>query len=177
MEPLEPQFRPAQESDVPQLRALYNDIIDAMDASRWHARWRKDGYPSDADLAAAARAGELQLCLVAGEVAGAMVLNHEYNAGYEQAPWAVDCSAAEVLCIHTLGVSPRFQRQGVAAAMVRHAAGVARACGCKCLRLDVIEGNLPADLLYQRLGFEFRGAYQLRYDSVCAEFNLYEYVL
>lgn len=177
MESIAPQFRPAEEADVPQLRRLYNDIIDAMDASQWHARWRKDGYPSDADLAAAARAGELQLCLVAGEVAGAMVLNHEYNAGYAQAPWAVDCAAAEVLCIHTLGVSPLFQRRGVAAAMVRQAESVARTSGCKCLRLDVIEGNLPADMLYRRLGFEFRGAYRLNYDSVCAEFNLYEFVL
>lgn len=177
MQPLIPQFRPATESDVPQLRLLYNDIIDAMDASRWHARWRKDGYPADADLAAAARAGELYLCTVAGELAGAMVLNHAYNPGYDQAPWAVACPAAEVLCIHTLGVSPRMQRCGIASALVGHAAAIARAAGCKCLRLDVIEGNLPADLLYRRLGFEFRGAYRLKYDSVCAEFNLYELVL
>ena len=162
---------------MPQLRLLYDAIIDAMDASRWHARWRKDGYPSDADFAAAARAGELWLCLVEGQLAAAMVLNHEFNAGYAQAPWAVHCAAHEVLCIHTLGVSPRMQRRGVASAMVSQAAAVARAKGCKCLRLDVIEGNQPADLLYQRLGFEFRGAYELKYDSVCAEFNLYELVL
>lgn len=170
-------FRPAVESDVPQLRNLYNAIIDAMDASCWHARWRKDGYPTDADFAAAARAGELWLCLAEGQLAAAMVLNHEFNPGYEQAPWAVPCARHELLCIHTLGVSPHFQRCGVASAMVRHAATVARNMGCKCLRLDVIEGNLPADMLYRSLGFEFRGAYRLKYDSVCAEFNLYELVL
>lgn len=171
-------IRPACTDDIEQLRLLYDEIIDAMDASRWHAQWRKDGYPSREDLLAKAIAAELWVCEYSGELAAAMVLNHSYNPGYSQAPWQVECGEDEVLCIHTLGVSPRFQRCGIASAMVHQAIAIARASSCKCLRLDVINTNRPADLLYLRLGFCCRGAFTLNYEgAVCTQFNLYEYVL
>ncbi len=170
-------FRLATPADVPSLRLLYNEIIEAMDASRWHAQWRKDGYPTDADLTQAAAQQTLHLACRGAEIVAAAVLNHHFNPGYNAVPWQVQCPPQQVLCIHTLGVSPRFQRCGVASAMVQHAVAVARALGCKCLRLDVIETNHPADLLYTRLGFSFREARRLEYDSVCAVFNMYELVL
>lgn len=170
-------FRKARAGDAAALRVLYNEIIEAMDASSSHAQWRKDGYPTDADLAAATAAGELYLAWCGTELAGAMVLNHAYNPGYDTVAWGVRCSPQQVLCIHTLGVSPRCQRQGVATSMVQYAIKVARSSACKCLRLDVIETNRAADLFYLRQGFELRATCRLKYDSVCAEFNLYELVL
>lgn len=170
-------FRLASPADVPALRVLYNEIIEAMDASRWHAQWRKNGYPTDADLKQAAESATLHLACLGQEIVGATVLNHHFNPGYHAVPWQVQCAPQQVLCIHTLGVSPRFQRCGVASALVQHAAAVARTLGCKCLRLDVIENNHPADLLYTRLGFSFREARRLHYGSVSAVFNMYELVL
>lgn len=170
-------FRAAQAEDIPALRSMYNDIIDVMDASRWHAQWRRDGYPTDEDLSAAAQRGELYLALHGAELVGAMVLNHDYNPGYDAVEWQVNCPRAQVLCIHTLGVSPNWQRKGVASAMVNYAAQLARRCACRCLRLDVIDTNRPADLFYSSLGFSLRGRQRLHYDSVSAEFNLYELVL
>lgn len=170
-------FRPARAADLPALRVLYNGIIEAMDASPWHAQWRKDGYPTDADLAAATAAGELHVAVRGCKIVAALVLNNRCNPGYQEVAWGVDCAAEQVLCIHTLGVDPACQRQGVAAAMVQYAVGLARERGCQCLRLDVIDTNRPADLFYTRQGFALRGQRRLVYDSVCAEFRLYELVL
>ncbi len=170
-------FRKARGSDAAALRVLYNEIIEAMDASTSHAQWRKDGYPTDADLAAATAAGELYLACCGAELAGAMVLNHAYNPGYDAVVWGVSCSPQQVLCIHTLGVSPRCRRQGVATAMVQYATAVARSLACKTLRLDVIDTNRAADLFYMRQGFLLRATRRLAYGSVRAEFNLYELVL
>lgn len=170
-------FRKARGCDASALRLLYNGIIEAMEASSSHAQWRKDGYPTDADLAAATAAGELYLAWCGDELAGAMVLNHAYNPGYNAVEWGVTCSPQQVLCIHTLGVSPRYRRQGVATAMVQYAIEVARSLACKSLRLDVIDTNPAADLFYLRQGFLLRSTRRLEYDSVRAAFNLYELVL
>ncbi len=51
--------------------------------------------------------------------------------------------------------------------MVHHAIAIARVSSCKCLRLDVINTNRPADLLYLRLGFCCRGAFTLNYEGGC----------
>lgn len=170
-------FRMATPADLPSLRVLYDEIIDAMDASRWHAQWRKDGYPTDADLAEAIEQGCLHLAVCGSTLAAAAVFNHHYNAGYDAVPWQVQCPPEQVLCIHTLGVSPRMQRRGIASAMVQHAVDTARRKHCRCIRLDVIETNRPADLLYERCGFSFRESRRLTYDSVCAVFNMYELLL
>lgn len=170
-------FRKARGGDAAALRELYNEIIEAMDASPSHAQWRKDGYPTDADLATATAAGELYLAWCGDELTGAVVLNHAYNPGYDAVAWGVNCSPQQVLFIHTLGVSPRCRRQGVATAMVQHAIEVARSLACKALRLDVIDTNRAADLFYLRQGFLLRSTRRLVYDSVRAEFNLYELVL
>lgn len=170
-------FRRAEPADLPALRVLYDEIIDAMDASRWHAQWRKDGYPTDDDFAEAIAQGWLYLAVCGGVLAAAAVFNHHYNAGYDAVPWQVQCLPSQVLCIHTLGVSPRFQRRGIASAMVQHAMATARCQQCLCIRLDVIETNRPADLLYTSCGFSYRESRRLTYDSVCAVFNMYELVL
>lgn len=170
-------IRPAMWNDSTELRRLYNDIIDAMDASPWHAQWRKDGYPTDDDLQQATQRGELFVCVIEGSIAGAMILNHQFNEGYRAAAWQIECADSEILCVHTLGVSPRFQRQGVAGTMIRYAINHARNLHCKCLRLDVIDTNPPADLLYTSQSFRFIETRKLHYDSVCANFNLYEYLL
>lgn len=170
-------IRLATQHDLQGLRLLYNDIIDAMDASQWHAQWRKDGYPTDAELANAIRRGELHVALIDSTIVAAMVLNHAFNEGYRAVLWQISCSDEEILCIHTLGVSPRIQRCGIASTMLEYAAQAARSKGCRCIRLDVIENNRPADMLYTRHGFSFRGTHHLHYDSVSAAFNMYEYLL
>lgn len=170
-------IRPATQNDLQGLRLLYNDIIDAMDASQWHAQWRKDGYPSNAELENAILKGELYVAILSDSIVAAMILNHAFNEGYRTVPWQITCNDEELLCIHTLGVSPHIQRCGIASAMLGYAVQRARAMGCRCIRLDVIENNRPADLLYTRYGFNFCGTHHLHYDSVSAAFNMYEYLL
>ena len=48
--------------------------------------------------------------------------------------------------------------------------------GMKAIRLDVLEGNLPAEKLYQKVGFQYAGSLNIFYeDTGWADFNLYEY--
>ncbi len=168
-------FRAATADDVPALRHLYNEIIDGMDGAASHAQWKRGGYPTDAFLAEKAAIGELWVAEKGGEMVAAMVLNSECNPGYAQAKWQVDCEPDEVMAIHTLGVSPKVQGQGVGKAMVLKAVEIAKAKGCKSMRLDVIDTNPAACVFYERLGFKRLGDFVLDYPgAVCTTFTLCE---
>ena len=168
-------FRKATPLDLPALRCLYDDIIDAMDGASSHAQWRRGGYPTNAFLQTKAAVGELWVAEKNGAMVAAMVLNAECNPGYSQANWQIACEPHEVMAIHTLGVSPRVQGQGVGKAMVQQAIAIARRQGCKSMRLDVIDTNPAAGDFYTRLGFTNHGRYLLDYPgAVCTHFDLYE---
>ena len=80
--------------------------------------------------------------------------------------------------IHALGVHPDFQGKGCAKAMVRKAITIAGETGMKAIRLDVLAGNIPAENLYQGMGFQYLTSVQMYYeDTGWAAFKLYEYVL
>ena len=60
--------------------------------------------------------------------------------------------------------------------MMEEAVKIAEDMGLKALRLDVLEGKLPAERLYEKVGFQYAGSLNIFYeDTGWADFNLYEY--
>lgn len=168
-------FRRATPFDLTALRHLYDEIIDGMEGAASHAQWKRGGYPTDSFLQTKAALGELWVAEKNGDMVAAMVLNSECNPGYAQATWQVDCHPEEVMAIHTLGVSPRVQGEGVGRAMVHKAIDIARKQGCKSIRLDVIDTNPAACIFYEKLGFRRLGDFVLDYPgAVCTTFTLCE---
>ena len=67
---------------------------------------------------------------------------------------------------------------GYAKAMVQRAIDLARANGMKAIRLDVLEGNIPAENLYIGFGFQYMATLKMYYeDTGWTNFRLYEYVI
>lgn len=171
-------IRPAQEAEFLSVRNFYYELIDAMQASEYHPMWQKGVYPTEEYLKTALAGGELYLTELDGRIIGAMIVNHRATDGYDRAPWPTEARPDEVTLIHALGVLPCCSRRGVAKAMVREVMRLAAAQGSKVLRLDVLEGNLPAERLYRGLDFRFVKKLQLYYDDTgWHNFDLYEYVL
>ena len=74
-----------------------------------------------------------------------------------------------------LGVHSDFAGQGLAKEMVRFAIGTAKTAGMKAIRLDVLKGNVPAERLYEDLGFIYVDTLKLFYeDTGRVDFELYE---
>ena len=59
-----------------------------------------------------------------------------------------------LLNLHDLGVSPRFQGQGVGKALLSALEQRGRAMGCCKITLEVLEGNAVAQGLYRKQGYE-----------------------
>ena len=161
----------------PEVRHFYHSLIDALEGE-YRPMWQKDIYPSPEDLQAAIAAQSLYAGYVGDRIASAMVLNQSNNEAYEKAGWKNDFTNEDYLVIHMLGVHSDFARQGLAKEMVRFALDHARKKQLKAVRLDVLKGNLPANRLYEGLGFSYVDTVNMFYeDTGWMAFDLYECVI
>ena len=132
------------------VRGFYHSMIDAMAGSTVYVGWKKDIYPAPEFLKNAIESGELYLA----------------------------AELSEVMVIHALGVHPAYSGKGYAKALVRKAIELAREGGIKAIRLDVLEGNTPAEQLYLGFGFQYMTTLRMYYeDTGWTNFRLYELVL
>lgn len=157
------------------VRNFYHSMIDAMSGSTVYVGWQKDIYPSSEFLEDSIRKGELYLVLEDENITAAMVFNRDHNEGYNGIQWKTEANDNEVMVIHALGVHPAYYGRGYAKALVREAVIMARDRGMKAIRLEVLEGNLPAEKLYSSFGFRYTDTVQMYYeDTGWTNFKLYE---
>lgn len=160
------------------VKSFYYKLIDDMEGSRYHSKWRKGVYPEDEFLKESVEKGNLYVGLEDGAIVAAMIINHECNDGYKDVQWPTQAEPEEISVIHTLGVSPACGNRGLGKELVREAIRICRDNGQKILRLDVLDGNLPAEKLYKSCGFKFVTGLNMFYeDTGWMKFDLYEYVL
>ena len=172
------QIRQAKPEDYEAIREFYYTITDDMQNAEYKPGWEKDVYPAQEYLQEAIETGQLYIGFLEDELVSCMIVNHSYNDGYEGTEWAVEASDEELLVIHALGVSYSHGGKGYAKEMVCHVIDMARKKGIKALRLDVLEGNLPAEKVYTSLGFQCRGHVQMFYeDTGWTGYDLYEYLI
>ena len=106
-------IRAARADEFEAVRGFYHRLIDMMEGSKFHPRWEKGVYPSDAFMRSSIERGELYLGLLGGDIAAAMAINGEGAEGYAGAPWGVRAADGEFSVIHALGVLPaRARRRG-----------------------------------------------------------------
>ena len=102
----------------------------------------------------------------------------EYNEGYKNIQWSVDVADAELLVIHVLCVHPTFSGKGIAKQMVQKVLETAIRNDIKTIRLDVFNGNLPAEKAYTKMGFKYIDTIQMYYeDTGWTDFKVFEYIL
>lgn len=171
-------IRIADKTEFYAVRAFYHKVIDLMQDAQYKPAWEKGVYPSDAYLRESLENGELWVCEYDGGYAAAMVVNHKCNAEYKSVRWSVDAKEDEVMIVHALCVLPTLQGNGFAGALVRKAQEIAVNTYQKTVRLDVLEGNLPAERLYLKHGFRYVDTIQLFYeDTGWTDFRMFEYLI
>lgn len=175
---VEMKIRIAKPSEFENIRSFYHKVIDLMQDAEYKPAWEKGVYPSDAYLRESIDNGELWVCEYEGEHAAAMIVNHKCNEEYKSVKWSVDADVSEFLVVHALCVLPTLQGKGIAGALVRKVIEIAKNTYQKVVRLDVLEGNIPAERLYLKHGFQYVDTLQMFYeDTGWTAFKLFEYVI
>lgn len=171
-------IRLAKTTEFENVRSFYHKVIDLMQDAEYKPAWEKDVYPSNEYLQKSIENGELWVCEYDNEYVAAMIVNHKCNEEYRNVKWSVDIEANEFLVVHALGVLTAFQGKGIAGAMVKKVIEIAENTNQKAIRLDVLEGNLPAERLYLKHGFQYVDTIQMFYeDTGWTAFKLFEYVI
>lgn len=145
--------RIAQPHEFDRIAALYDEMVADMAHSAFDPHWNREDHPNDEFLKRSLEQGQLIVCEHDGALAGALVLNHEGADGYEGTPWKVDAPESEASVIHVLCTLPRLQGNGLGRSLLRGALDIARERGHRCVRLDVLPDNTPAQKLYESEGF------------------------
>ena len=171
-------IRIASEDEFESVRGFYHKMTDWLETAKYGPGWKKDIYPSPEELKSALKNKELWVADENGEYIASMILNSSSNEEYSQVKWNVAVEGNEVLLIHALGVAPEYHRKGISRSMVEHAINLAKSSGKKAMRLDVLNGNLPAEKLYPKFGFLHIDTIEMFYeDTGLTTYKLYELVL
>ena len=169
--------RIARPEEFERIAAFYDEMIAAMAESAFDPEWDRETYPDDAFLRRAVEEGCMVVCECDGELAGAGVLEHHGATEYDGADWNIAAAIDEYSVIHLLCSLPRFQGRDIGRTLLRAMIDIARKNGKRCVRLDILPDNAPAQNLYESEGFVRIGEATLHYpdgsfDSVLFELPL-----
>lgn len=171
-------IRRADPEEYKSVRDFYYSLIDAMEQMQYKPRWEKDVYPSQAFLREAIDNHELFIGESEGQIISCMAVNHKFNEEYDRIQWSVAAEKQDLLVIHALGVHPAFANRGAAKQMVKKVIDTARENNVKTIRLDVLEGNIPAEKVYRKMGFRYVDTIPMFYeDTGWTDFRLFEYII
>lgn len=160
------------------VNSFYDYVIDYFDTADYSPKWKKGIYPYEKMLRDAIENETMHVMLYNGEIISAGILDRHYVKGYEDVPWDKSASLAESLMLHAFCVSPKFMRQGLAKRMLAYFENYAKKQGFLALRLDVIDGNLPALKLYPSAGYKYVCSLELYYeDTGKTLYHMYEKLL
>ncbi len=171
-------IRKAEPCELPELLQFYKTVCDAQALSPYSPSWHFGIYPAEEDLLDHLRAGEFTLLTLEERFAAAGVLAAGEDPIYADAAWPTVCPPDEVCVLHLFAVHPDFRRQGLSGRLLEALAAQAKSEGMRVLRLDVVTGNLPAERLYLRHGFQFAEEREVFYpDTGNISVRLFERVL
>ena len=105
-------------------------------------------------------------------------MNNHFDNDYSNVKWRIDAKLNEIAVIHTFAINPKHTGKGHARKIFNEIQDIAQNSGQKTLRIDIIDGNIGAQKVFEKLGFEYINSIEIAHYAVgLAKFHIYEYVL
>lgn len=143
------------------VREKYIEVIEHTKDMNVHARWIYGQHPTDAMIQSYIDGQEMYLLMDGQNVAGMTAITMYQGNDYHEVIWSQNLKNDEVASLHIFTVTPEYQRKGVAKIMMAEIISLAMEKGKKAIRLDTLASNIPAQHMYEKLGFEYRGKQNL----------------
>lgn len=170
-------IRKATADDVLKVADSYKELKLYEKENVSFTNWALDGYPNLETAEKSFKNGTLFVLEENGELCASVILNHIQPCEHYKIMWKYDASDLETLTIHTLCVPPSKAGKGYGKKMVKFILDYAGTAGCKTVRLDTYEGNIPAQRFYEKLGFEYSGKALVDFEGIRKVLKYYEYKL
>lgn len=171
-------IRLASMDDFNDIKQFYYSIIDQQQFDQYGADWHKDIYPCDEDYNTHLKNNEYYIGLIDDKIVSAAVLTDGDDPIYQNVNWKYKFSNEEITVLHLFAVSKDYRGKNISTEMLNGLFEIAKNKNKKVVHLDVVYGNLPAERLYKRLGFEFNSTLDVYYeDTGDIKVNTMEYLL
>ena len=159
------------------VKSKYIDVIENTPDIGKHAHWIYGKHPSDESLKAYIDRGEMFVLTDGEEIAGMAAVALCQGDEYLNISWEKDLPNDEVATVHLLAVCPDYRGKSLGLRILDEAMEIAVQNGKKALRLDALKSNLPAQKMYEKAGFIYRGEQRLYAENTgMTEFLYYEKV-
>ena len=147
--------------DFEVVREKYIEVIKNTKDMNIHARWIYGQHPTDSMIQSYIERKEMYLYMDGQNVAGMTAITMFQGEDYHEILWSQILKDDEVASLHIFTVSPEYQGKGVSKRMMAETISLAMEKGKKAIRLDTLASNIPAQHIYEKLGFEYRGKQNL----------------
>ena len=164
--------------DLDVVKSAYIDVIEHTPDIDRYARWRYGFHPSDDLLQSYMDKDEMYILTDGAETAGMVVISMSQGEDYQAVSWQEDLADDQVAVLHLLAVCPAFRGRSLGLRILEEAMDLALKKGKKVLRLDTLKSNIPAQSMYDKAGFSFRGEQKICIEELgCIDFYYYEKLL
>ena len=153
----------------------YIKVIENTPEIEKYARWVYGKHPTDEGLKSYIKNGEMYQLMDQGTVAGMVAIVMRQETDYEDIPWTEKLENDQVATLHILAVCPEYRGRALGSTILELAEELAKQQGKRAMRLDVLESNLPAQRMYEKAGYVYRGKQRWYAENTgCTNFLLYE---
>ena len=158
--------RLATEADLAALCQFYQDICAHQKEDQFGADWHWGIYPTEKDIKEAIDQKRAVVGIKDGKIASAGILTVGNDPLYSNFAWPTAAKDDEIAVLHLYGVHPSFRRQGLSSSLLSFIKDRAKGLGCTAIRLDSMDGNVPARRLYEKNGWRFVRQETVHYDDI-----------
>lgn len=170
-------LRKAEIKDTEKILEFYQKVIESNKDSEFKPKWSRY-YPNLEYIETSIENGELYIYTENDNIIASVVLNNRFNPEYEDINWNVSAKLDEITIIHTFAVDSNFAGKGIGKEIFRQIKENAIKNNQKTIRIDIINGNIGAQKVFEKLGFEYIGTVDVFHKAVGLEkFHLYELAL
>ncbi len=157
--------RLAQLSDLDNLKNFYQEVIDHQKLDEFSPDWHMGIYPGDQDFLSHINNKEFYIGLEDNRIVSAGVLTDGDDPIYSKVKWINPVKSEDVTVIHLFTVSPFYRKKGYSKEMFQYLLDTAKEKGFKAIHLDVAYGNIPAEKLYSKFGFQHTATINVYYED------------
>lgn len=170
-------LRNAEIEESEEILEFYRNVINSLEGTEFKTRW-SERYPNLEYIETGIQKGEVYVHTENGKIIACLALNNRFEPEYENIKWMTDAEPQEIIIIHAFAVDSDFAGKGIGKEIFNQIKENAIKNNQKTIRIDIIDGNLGAKKVFEKLGFEYVDSAEIVHRAVGLEkFHLYEYPL